>query len=271
MTYKCSCIICQKETNNKGINTHYERAHLKQKIFSSGNNGKYDVVAQKAKARKLDRIQSYRLSPKSCKQCDTIIPYEQRNNFYCSHSCRAKSVNTGRVLSQAWKTSIQHGRQKFLETYHYKDPPTKTLICKTCNKTKEVPKSSKRIFCSRTCTYQHRTKQANLGKTPIQVYRKACQFKFNLADFSNEFDFSLVEQYGWYKAKNRGNNLTGVSRDHCISIRYGYEHNIPAEHIAHPANCKLMQHTENMKKNTDIEFSYEELLAKIADWNYKYN
>ncbi len=256
----CSCIVCRKELSYKGIHTHYERAHLKLDKYPSGYNGKYTSVAKKAVERALPQQKEYLQNPKRCTNCDRHIEYRRRYNNFCSHSCSASYTNRG--IKQSLETiekrvAPQRRDKQYIEC----------IVC--LSQTLKLSKTTK--FCSRDCLHKHRIKQANLGKTPMQVYRKACQFKFNLADFSNEFDFNLVEQYGWYKAKNRGNNLTGVSRDHCISVRYGYENNIPAKHIAHPANCKLMQHTENMKKNTDIEFSYENLLAKIADWNYKYN
>ena len=101
-------------------------------------------------------------------------------------------------------------------------------------------------------------------------YRADCQFKFNVFDYPNEFDLSLIEQHGFYKAKNRGDNPLGVSKDHAISVRYGFDNNIPFEHIAHPANCVLMQQHHNASKGTKISMSYEELLKRIEAWDIKY-
>lgn len=108
-------------------------------------------------------------------------------------------------------------------------------------------------------------------RSSLVNYRADCSFKFNLADYPDEFDFTLIESYGWYKPKNRGNNLTGVSRDHAVSVRYGFDNNLPAEHLAHPANCVLMQHGKNVSKGKNITMSYEELLKRIAAWDKKYN
>lgn len=101
-------------------------------------------------------------------------------------------------------------------------------------------------------------------------YRADCAFKFNLSDFSDEFDFTLIESYGWYKPKNRGNNLSGVSRDHAVSVRYGFDNSLPPEHLAHPANCVLMQHGKNVSKGKKNTMSYEELLNRIEAWDKKY-
>lgn len=109
------------------------------------------------------------------------------------------------------------------------------------------------------------------SKRPALVnYRADCLFKFNLSDYSEEFDFTLIEQYGWYKAKNRGNNQTGISRDHAVSVRYGFDNNLPASHLSHPANCVLMQHGNNASKGKNNTMSYEELLKRIEAWDKKY-
>ena len=96
-------------------------------------------------------------------------------------------------------------------------------------------------------------------------------FDFNLADYPEEFNFSLIEEYGWYSASNRGNNLNGVSRDHMVSVKFGYENNIDPNIISHPANCRLMRHNDNVSKNEDCSISLEELKVRIEKWNLKYN
>lgn len=108
------------------------------------------------------------------------------------------------------------------------------------------------------------------SRSPLVNYRADCAFKFNLSDYPDEFDFSLIESHGWYKPKNRGDNLNGVSRDHAVSVRYGFDHNIPSKHLAHPANCILMRHGENVSKYSKNSMSYEELLNRIDSWDKKY-
>jgi hypothetical protein len=107
-------------------------------------------------------------------------------------------------------------------------------------------------------------------RSALVNYRAECAFKFNLSDYPDEFDFTLIESYGWYKPKNRGNNLTGISRDHAVSVRYGFDNNLPAVHLSHPANCVLMQHGKNVSKGKNITISYEELLKRIDSWDRKY-
>lgn len=97
-----------------------------------------------------------------------------------------------------------------------------------------------------------------------------CRFNFNLSDFKEEFDFSLIKKYGWYKPKNRGDNLGGVSRDHMISIVEGFEKKISPKIISHPANCKLMVHNDNIRKYKNSSITIDELLERIDKWNKKY-
>lgn len=94
-----------------------------------------------------------------------------------------------------------------------------------------------------------------------------CQFKFNVYDFPTYFDISLIEKFGWYKASNRGNNLNGISRDHLLSIADGFKNKIDPFFMSHPANCCLMQHKENAKKNKRSSITFEELASKILLMN----
>ena len=101
-------------------------------------------------------------------------------------------------------------------------------------------------------------------------YRLDSNFKFNLSDYPDEFDFSLVEKYGWYSPSNKKNNLGGVSRDHMLSVKEGFEMQIDPKIISHPANCKLMIHTENISKNKKSIITIDELILRIEIFNKKY-
>jgi hypothetical protein len=83
----------------------------------------------------------------------------------------------------------------------------------------------------------------------------------------------MIEQHGWYSTpgSRKGiKNLEGVSRDHIISKRYGYENKIDSSLISHPANCSLISHRENKAKGTVPAMTVEELVSRINDWNQKY-
>jgi len=102
------------------------------------------------------------------------------------------------------------------------------------------------------------------------AYRPACEFKFSVNNFKEEFSFLLIEQYGWYSPSNRGNNLSGISRDHSYSVKDGFSNNIDPEIISHPANCILMRHSDNSSKNSNSSITIEELEDKIKVWDNKY-
>jgi len=108
-------------------------------------------------------------------------------------------------------------------------------------------------------------------KSGIERYRQLCEFKFGVKTFYEYFNLKLIEDFGWYKAKNRGDNLNGVSRDHIYSINDGFINNINPILISHPANCKLMRHSENSKKNKYSSITLSELLCKIKEFENIYH
>lgn len=106
-------------------------------------------------------------------------------------------------------------------------------------------------------------------KTP-KSYRMACQFDFNIYDFPFEFDLSLVEEHGWYSPPHFRNNPTGISKDHMLSISFGYKNGISPVIVKHPANCKLLLQKDNASKREKCSIVYDELVERIEQWNTKY-
>jgi Rps23 Pro-64 3,4-dihydroxylase Tpa1-like proline 4-hydroxylase len=102
--------------------------------------------------------------------------------------------------------------------------------------------------------------------TEFKIYKAETNFKFNLSDYPDMFDFSLIEKYGWYSPSNKKNNLSGVSRDHMLSVKEGFELGIDPKLLAHPANCKLMIHNDNVSKNKKSSITLEELLERIENF-----
>jgi hypothetical protein len=122
------------------------------------------------------------------------------------------------------------------------------------------------MFCTRECRRQHDRK--NLSD--LALYKAECRFQFSIKDFPEEFDFDLIREHGWYKAANHGNNLGGVSRDHMISVRWGFDHGILPILLRHPANCKLLVHSDNISKHKKCSLTVEELLDRIDAWDQAY-
>ena len=149
--------------------------------------------------------------------------------------------------------------------YKKKKLPRQARICAGCNDFFHTIFSSKQKYCSSTC------RRADQKSTDAYVaYYNECKFKFHVYHFPEEFDLSLLEQHGWYKAKNNGDNLKGVSRDHKISVKHGWKNDIPSDVIRHPANCELMLHSDNSSKSDGCSIDLEEFLKEIKIWNAKH-
>lgn len=213
-----------------------------------------------------------KIKKKACLECGIEFKPHNEKNLFCSQSCAAKYNNKNRKgekrnFSDNGKLNIKKAVHRRLLIEDSFDEYEKTpKFCKECGNKIEFAKRNS-VFCNMTCKRNYDIK--NL--TNFQNYRKECKFDFNLSDYPNEFNFSLIEKYGWYKAKNYGNNLNGVSRDHMISISFGFANNIDASIIRHPANCNLMLHNNNIKKWKNCSITLNDLLQKIEIWNNKYN
>lgn len=264
--YKCP--ICLKDFPKKGIVSHILRVHYGVK-FGSGYNGKYNDPEFRKKVKNIrnenyiKRVGKYKEFIVECDCCRTkfkvterekLFPMKER--YFCNRSCANK-----RVCGDEKKESIKNGVLNYLKNVKQYEPKIyKCIICETDLGIK------RRKYCNE-CLKKKR--QENMSE--IRKYRSDCQFNFNLSDYPDEFDFKLIRKYGWYSASNHGNNLSGVSRDHCVSIDYGFKNNIPIEIIKHPANCRLIQHNENSKKHIKCSMTINELYNKIDNWNKKYN
>lgn len=98
------------------------------------------------------------------------------------------------------------------------------------------------------------------------IYWKKCNFNFDVYTEPSIKGFDLIKKYNFSSSSNCNLQQT-IQRDHMISIKYGYEHNIPPEHISHPANCEILLSIDNNIKNSNCSITYEDLLDRINNWN----
>lgn len=275
---KVQCDICSKWYSKKGIFTHKDRAHNKSDKYSNGYNGKYHCEEYKNSVqvsinKRYGELLRFNVK---CAKCESIFEVKERElsfpskeKYFCSRTCANSHIVSDEHRKKTSRTLT--GRA-------YIPEQKVTKACEECESEftyiKTVRTRHKR-FCCRSCITKNirRIKDAELRKkrTAFRNYRLDCEFKFSLKDYPDEFDFNLLEQHGWYLPKNRGNNLNGVSRDHMISVRFGFDNDIPPEQIRHPANCKLLQHNSNVSKGTKNSITYDQLLQRISAWNSKYN
>lgn len=207
----------------------------------------------KNSATRVAKNEKYLEHPSVCKTCKSILPYDKRKNTYCTRSCAAKTTNA--VPRKRGPTP----KEKF------KCCKVDFVLCIHTNKwySNKNPDGSLR----RCSPYI---------KTEKEKYYNAARFKFNVYHYPEEFDLSLIETHGWYtcpgkKRANATKNIFGVSRDHIISVSYGFNHKIDPAVIAHPANCRLLLHSENKKKHSKCDLTLDELLARIQEWDRKYS
>jgi len=200
-----------------------------------------------------------------CLQCGkefTSSTRKQHQKCCCSECARKYSRSHVNVAN------ITEGVNRWLDRNPQSGRGRKvTRKCLWCGSQFETTPSRNKMCCSVSCSANHQNRHFRENWTAYQKYKHDCKFRFSLSDFPSEFDFGLIEKFGWYKAKNRGDNPGGVSRDHIVSIRWGYENNAPAEWIRHPANCQLLRQPENVSKGKRESITLSELKQRIDNWN----
>jgi hypothetical protein len=97
----------------------------------------------------------------------------------------------------------------------------------------------------------------------IYEYRKKASFYLYPEILPLVKGYNRLCKYGKYSIDNK----TGMTLDHRVSIKFGYENNIPPYILAHPANCEFLSMKENSSKNKNCSISYDQLLQYIDLWN----
>lgn len=219
----------------------------------------------KLKREKLQ--ENYNKKPKFCKFCNRIIPFEKRRNNYCNSSCMASDTNKSKIginrnFSKEGIDNILLSISKRFKTEEYYKNPNK---CWNCNEILPFQKKHHK-YCNWNCKKEYYSKISD----DFQKYYQLSKFDFNLRDFEKEFDFSLVEKHGWYKAKNNGDNVNGVSRDHKFSVKEGFRRLINPLLLSHPANCELVINRHNQSKCDKCSINLEELMDDIEKFDKEY-
>lgn len=199
----------------------------------------------------------------TCKYCDTQFRVKSGSTGkFCSQSCSAHYNNKIRS-----PISRQKQKQSLLLTLSIKPRNISkkkiryTIVCKNCGESHQKP--SKQKFCSPICWTDYTRK----NKDAFKQYRQDCKFKFDVYDHPTLFDLNLLEEHGWYRPSNRGNNLSGVSRDHLYSVKDGFINNVDPYIISHPVNCRLILHIENQKKKDKSIITLDELIKRVIIFN----
>ena len=173
--------------------------------------------------------------------------FPEKTHYFCSkhcaHSFAAQHVDASKIAAGVHATYV-----KTCEKNGMIPSQLETRICSWCGNSFTAKSSVNTKCCSAHCAVKYRYMQDLLSKLELATsdyeevrlflkrYRQACAFTFGIKSFPDEFDFSLIEKYGWYAAKNHGNNLNGVSRDHMFSVKDGFSQFVDPIFVTHPAN-----------------------------------
>ena len=230
------------------------------------SNPRYQEILQgtRDKLHQTSTKQTYEVSCEVCGQKYEVVctPHKYEIGKYkktCCDGCAKKLTQQHTNVCEK-NHSIKQAMMKYSKYISIK-------ICPCCGNEFEA-NSKHKIYCSAQCRNAYKK---ILNQTSIKTaYHASCSFKFGIASYPEEFNTTLIKEYGWYSASNPGGNLTGVSRDHRFSCNEGWRQKIDPYIISHPANCELMRHNENFKKLDSCSISLEDLKQRIIDWNHKY-
>lgn len=141
------------------------RKELAIKLGFVFNGGKMRTFRKMCKFYNIDLTvydtkltkEKYYNNPKYCLQCGKLIPYEKRENKFCSSSCAAVYNNTGRVRNKKTREKKSRKLQE-KNNGEYKSLPETADIngkryCKFCGK--ELARRNDAIFCSLRCQQRY--------------------------------------------------------------------------------------------------------------------
>jgi len=249
---------------------------------TNGDKGSSNLsrVGKKRFDEKLGQKKTFTMQCQKCDKAFDVFEREkkhpERDVYFCSRTCaNARGPRTEDFKDKVREWSRQNTEARLAEILLTLDENAIirdnriyiAKICPVCSEEFAHTLSRPTKTCSRSCASRAKS---SVEKGSLIEYRRFCAFKFSLNDYPNEFDFSLIEKHGWYAAKNHGNNLHGVSRDHIVSVRFGFDNQIDPKIISHPANCQLLKHSENVSKHKKCSLSIDELLERIQKWDDRY-
>lgn len=238
------CEVCGEVFENVKLKANHIRWKHKTKKF-------HDAYKKKLTDGVIGRFGNLKTFFVKCNKCKIEFDIEEREKifptkekYYCSRSCA-----NSHIVSDEHRKKVSNSLKKERK-------------CPICNSIF----FGKNKFCSSPCY----TESRRVHLDGYEKYKKECLFRFSLNEYPTEFDFNLIEKCGWYSAKNHGDNQTGISRDHIISIRWGFENGVNPTLIRHPANCQLLRHGDNVSKGKKKSITPQELIEKIEVWDRKY-
>lgn len=254
-----NCPVCNEPKKEKNKYCSYACRNI---VINSKKD--YNQIAAKLKtnfaAGRIERVVKCELCENTWTQQSNSVGKYPPNRF-CSRVC-ANTKNHSELTKEKITKSTNAYIQQHPSLKLRSEIKKNCAVCHTefngINQT-----------CSKTCggVLAARVRfGVLLVDKPNTAYRALSKFRFALNTYPSYFDFKLIEQYGWYQPKNRGNNLAGVSRDHIMSVVWAAKNDVNPYLISHPANCVLMQHGQNSSKGCKQSINVDQLLQKINEF-----
>lgn len=133
---------------------------------------------ERNKQKSLAMVAAYDLSPKSCRQCNTLFSYQDRFKKFCSHTCSANHYNARRgPMSEEQRGKLRQRAKEYYSKRTHKKVPIRTVqfICCVCHNIVERPKLRK--TCSSECFVIHRANVARANTKLPSLKRSKDEIK----------------------------------------------------------------------------------------------
>jgi len=197
--------------NRLELNTYMKLTITPQRLAANRQNARKGTEVWVEKRQAL-----YQANPSYCRQCNTVLPQEKKNNKFCSRSC-----------------SAQHSNARVLGTLKKPRP-----LCAYCgNPTKTV----RAKFCSIDCTAGHQRKYTPEQAAEIRRIRNrevAGNYRARLvAQTPADVDREAIREF--YAACPPGYEV-----DHIIPISKGGAHSLE--------NLQYLTVSENRRKSNKL-------------------
>jgi hypothetical protein len=239
-TVYCS-MPCKREDPNsyKSEWTDERRTHYSE-IMKGENNPNFGNSWSEEKKKEFSnkKTQQYKENPQ--------LAYE------CGKSNRGKKFTEERVHAM-------HGHRDSDSYRHYPDEETKKLIGKKSSE-KFTPEFKERY----RKTMEERGYWTPLDQVdPYNSYFNESNWKTNMVEYFSDSEKTLLQEHGIFSSKQ---NPKGYVRDHICPRHIGFELQIPAFILRHPANLQFISHAENISKGSkDRRLTPEQKCVLISE------
>jgi hypothetical protein len=239
-TVYCS-MPCKREDPNsyKSEWTEERRAQYSEMMKGEGNPNFRNCWSEEKKEEfSKQKTQQYKDNPQ--------LAYE------CGKSNRGKKFTEERIHAL-------HGHRSSDSYRRYPDDETKKLIGKKSSE-KFTPDFKERY----RKTMEDRGYWTPLDQVdPYDIYFRESGWITRMVEYFTQAELNLLKEHGFFSTKI---NTKGYVRDHICPRHIGFELQIPAFILRHPANMQFISNSDNISKgNRDRRLTTEQKYALIDE------